>query len=126
MNPVYAITKHVASISCSTRFIRVPSKKFPLYKITYTTYYITMKTKHAYIQAVSNAGVITTIKIDMQNPQSEHKLRNLMAGSVTTFTILEEDGFKVAPGDIIESATKTVYPNSLAYLDVKVVISESH
>lgn len=78
-------------------------------------------TTYAYLQAVSNAGVITNLKLNMANPLSANKLRNLMAGSNTTFDILEEDGFKIVPGDKLISQTKTVYPHSLAYLDVKVV-----
>ena len=61
----------------------------------------------------------------MNNLSTANKVRNLRAGHITTFDMKESDGFVLPKGDTLIEDTLTIYPASVALLQIKIVESES-
>lgn len=80
-------------------------------------------TKYAYLSIVTSSGAHRNFKFQITNAL-EHKLRNLKAGSITTFDLEKNNGGWIDPetavGDLGEQ-TVTLYPNNIALLDIKIV-----
>lgn len=82
-----------------------------------------MTTKYAYLSLVTSSGAYRNFKFKL-NAIVENRLRNLKAGSITTFDLEEDNTGWVNPTNAygeLQEQTVTIYPHCLALLDIKIV-----
>lgn len=85
-----------------------------------------MKKTTAYITAIFPDGKFESLSFPFDNPEIENKVRNLKAGSITSFDIPVDNpkATKAVYGDAVISESITLYPANLAVLSIKIVESE--
>ena len=84
--------------------------------------------KLAYLEITFISGHKSGLKIDLDNQVAANKLRNLKAGSITTFDLLEDDPTFVIPSNVVGTITEntmTYYPSTIALLRTTVVESST-